>query len=60
MESPSTLSCVPVFVGLDLMVLENGLGSGVEGYWRNKNKNQCVGRTLVSELLLIGFVILVI
>lgn len=42
------------------MVLENGLGSGAEGYWRSKNKKQCVGKILVSELPLIGFVILVI
>ena len=39
------------------MVLERGLGRGVEEYW--KNKEQDLGRILVPELPLTDFILVI-
>lgn len=56
-ELPNTLFCLAIFIWLDWMVLESGLGRGVEEYWRNKNKEQDLGRILVPELPLSDFIL---
>lgn len=52
------LDFVSLFLSDLTNILESGLGRGVEGYWRNKKiKEQGIGKILVLELPLIGFVI---